>query len=222
MSDLCLYCGSRLYYLNDGMVKCTACRKKYSPAKAQRDIEVIRLFCQNLTAIQCSKQTALSYVTVKRRYDTLRTLLTAFLETAYEKERENVKEYDEYFYLEASKRGKKRYIFDAHNFLTFDYGGKVYTILMPSLHRHKQVLYDEGLEEMFYKEFSKFIRLHRIAKLEKSKNTITAFWEFFELFMKPYKGIRSENFGHYLKEAEFKFNYPSDEQEKILHALWFR
>ena len=60
-----------------------------------------------------------------------------------------------------------------------------------------------------------------IAKLEKKRNTITAFWDFFEATITRYKGVKTDNFVYYLKEAEFKFNYAETEQFRLLSALWF-
>ena len=220
--DRCPYCSGALYELGEGMLKCRACRKKFSPRKMIKDLELIERFCRGETALEASKAMGISYQSVITRYERLRLLAATHLEEAYEAHRSEVREFEEYIYLEASKRHDKRNIFDAHNFITFDYGGKVYNLLMPDLHRYKQEFLDDGLESLYYEEFSKFLRIHRIAKLEKSKNTITRFWDFFEQYIIRYKGIRSENFAFYLKEAEFHFNYSAEEQYNILQTLWYR
>lgn len=220
-AERCPYCSGTLYHLSDGMKKCASCRKKFSLKKVQRDRDLIARFCRGDTARNAARETGLSYQSVVARYGNLRLLAAAHLEETYETQRDRVTEFEEYIYLEASKRHDRRHIFDAHNFITFDYGGQVYNLLMPSLHRFKQEFLDDGLEQIYYEEFSKFLRIHRIAKLQKSKNTITAFWEFFESYITRYKGVKPENFPYYLKEAEFKFNYPENEQTAILASLWF-
>ena len=219
--ERCPYCSGRLYHLSDGMKKCAACRKKFSLKKMRRDLDLIARFCRGDTAHSVAKDSGLSYQSIVARYGDLRLLAAAHLEEAYEAQRNQVTEFEEYIYLEASKRHDKCNIFDAHNFITFDYGGQVYNLLMPSLRRFKQEFLDDGLEQLYFEEFSKFLRIHRIAKLQKSKNTITAFWEFFETYIIRYKGVKPENFAYYLKEAEFKFNYSEPEQFNILYTRWF-
>lgn len=218
----CVYCSGKLYTLGEGMVKCSHCRRKYSPRKAAKERRIIEAFCAGLPALKTSEELALSYRTVLNAYQKLRALAAAHLEQAYESRRSDVAEFDEYIYLEASKRRDRRHIFDAHNFLTFAYGERIYTLMMPSLHRYKEQFLDDGLESLYYHEFDKFLRLHRIARLEKSKNRITEFWDFFEDFILRYKGVKPENFVYYLKEAEFRFNYGEAERIALLQNLWFR
>ena len=61
--------------------------------------------------------------------------------------------------------------------------------------------------------------LNKISKLEKKETIIQKFWEFFELSILKYKGVKEENFFYYLKEIEFKFNYKVEEQKEILKSL---
>jgi transposase-like protein len=182
-------------------------------------MRLIEAFCEDLSAREAARSTGVSYITAKNFYDRLRRLLLPYLEEAYATHREEILEYDEYIYLDHTKRRDKRCIFDAHNFLTFDYGGRVYNILMPSLARYKQGFLADGLEELYYDEFSKFLKIHRIARLRSLDNTIVAFWRYFDDFMKKYKGVRHDNFVYYLKEAEFKFNHPGPERAEILLRL---
>jgi len=91
---------------------------------------------------------------------------------------------------------------------------------MPNLHRYKNQFLDDGLEDIYFKEFSKFMMFNKIAKTNKRENTITRFWYFFEDWIVKYKGVNSENFFFYLKECEFKFNYPKDEAKEILLHLY--
>ncbi|BDY12492.1 transposase [Hydrogenimonas cancrithermarum] len=218
----CIYCNDRLYLLGDGMVKCSVCKRKYSPKKFARHMSLIEAFRDDFTTKEAADKLGLNYITAKRVYETLRKRLVSFLEEEYAGHREEIVEYDEYLYLDHTKRKDKKYIFDAHNFLTFDYGGRVYNILMPSLERYKNGFLADGLDELYYTEFSKFLKIHRIAKLRSIDNTIVRFWEYFDEFMKKYNGVRRENFIYYLKEAEFKFNYGTNEQIEILKKLYFQ
>ncbi len=214
----CIFCAGNLYTLSDGRVKCSKCKRRYSQKRVNILKELATYFCDGLTAKEASQKCGVSYPTASGYYKEFRELIALFLENEYAKNRENIKEYDEYLYLDHSKRRDRRKIFDAHNFLTFDYGGKVYNILMPSLHRYKHSFLDDGLEDLYYSEFSRFMKIHRIAKLASLDNTIVSFWKYFDEFMKKFKGVDSESFFSYLKEAEFKFNYP--ESQECLNILW--
>lgn len=202
------------------MCKCSGCRKKYSLHKINTDFAVIERFCRGMNAHQSAQDLKLNYVTVKKRYDRLRLLITDHLEERYQSRTIEIGEYEEYLYLEAAKRHEHHHIFDAHNFITFDYGGWIYTLMMPSLHRHKQQFLADNLQETYYEEFSKFLRLNRIAKLQKRNNQITKFWNYFESFILQYRGVTPDHFAYYLKEAEFKFNYPDPHRCEVLKRLW--
>jgi transposase-like protein len=214
-------CHAATYSLGDGMLKCSKCRRRYSPRKVEKERRLIDAFASGMTASEATRHTGASYPTVRNRFHTFRLLLTTFLETQYEQRTEEVREFEEYLYLEASKRGDKANIFDAQNFITFDYGGRIYNLMMPSLARFKQGFLDDGLDELYHTEFSKYLKRHKIAKLEKKLNKITEFWLYFEGFITRFKGVNAEHFPYFLKEAEFRFNYPPKEQTAILEKLWF-
>jgi len=212
MITQCIYCKhTKLYKLANGHLKCALCKRKISPAKIEKTKQLIDAFCKNMTARVASKEYKFSYMTTKKYYDHIRLLITQYLEDQYNEHAGEIKEFDEYFYLEKSKKKDENTIFDIQNFLTFDYGGKVYNILMPSLRKYRGVPYDQ---------LSRFITFRRVAKLEHLDNTIIKFWNFFEENIKRYKGVDKENFIYYLKEAEFKFNYTQEEQKNILFSLY--
>ncbi|MBU0632702.1 transposase [bacterium] len=203
------------------MLKCSACRRKYSPRRINKVMTLIEYFCKNENALQTSKQLNLSYVSIHRYYDIFRLLCAKISEKEYESTREKPCEYEEYFYLEQSKRNDRSAVFDAHNFLTFDYGSHIYTLVMPTLQMYKQQFIDDNLQEVYNDAFSKFKRKSKIIKISKHLNTIVSFWEYFEKFILNYKGISTENFPLYLKEAEFKFNHPIQIQIKLLQKQYF-
>lgn len=215
----CIYCQhAKLYELKSGQIKCAKCKKKFSSKKIKTDLELIGCFCENLTVNEASKRLSINYITVKKRYELFRTLIANFLEEEYRNK--PIIEYDEYIYLEKSKKKVKENIFDAQNFLTFAYDDKVYNLLMPNLNRYKNQFLEEGTEEIYFKEFSKFMMFNKISKTAKRENLITKFWLFFEKSILKYKGINHENFFYYLKEIEFKFNYEKEMQPKVLKELF--
>ncbi len=216
----CIYCNNeKLYKLKSSQFKCSKCKKKFSLKKIQRDLDLIKLFCEGISANQAHAKLNLNYVTVKNKYDTFRQLIANFSEEQYRDK--TVIEYDEYLYLEKSKKKIKKYIFDAQNFLTFHYEDKIYTLLMPDLSVYKNQFLDDGAEEAYFKEFSKFMMLNKISKTQKRENIITRFWIFFEEYILKYKGIKNKYFFYYLKEAEFKFNYSQTEQKALLTQFIF-
>jgi len=148
-------------------------------------------------------------------------VLLPWLEARYEAHRHQVREYDEALYLPAAKRRKRGAIFDAHNYLIFDYGAGVYTLLMPSLARYKEQFLADGMEDLYAREFARFLRRHRVARLESIDNTLDRFRYFVEAQLRRYRGIPPEQFIDYLKEAEFKFNLsdPSSRYELLRTLL---
>jgi hypothetical protein len=212
----CIYCNHKHYYiLNTGQYKCAKCQRKFSPKKYEDTSKIIDYFLKGVSANKCSMELDKSYITIKKHYQKIRETIIILLENDYANFHSN--EYDEYIYLPKSKKRIKENIFDAHNFLTFCYDeSKVYNLLMPALQRYKQEFLNSGLEDAYFKEFSKFMMFNKIAKTSKRENTITQFWEFFEEDILKYKGINDKNFIYYLKESEFKFNYSKEEAKNIL------
>ena len=218
----CIYCHNPLYLLNDGMVKCSSCKKKYSPSRVTQIKNLIKAFCNDENALTASKSLSISYVTVLKYYQKFRHLSAQYCEEQYHLYRTTDSQYEEYLYIEKSKRQDKAAIFDSHNFLTFSYGERVYTLLMPSLGMFKQQFMEDNLEEMYHKEFSKFMRTSKIIKISAYDNAITKFWHYFENSITAFKGVSNEHFPYYLKEAEFKFNTPIEERSRIIEQLYFQ
>lgn len=215
----CIYCNNKkLYQLKSEQLKCSNCKKKFSIKKIEKDLKIIECFCNDLNINETSKKLDINYVTVKKRYDLFRQLIASRLEDEFKDK--TVIEYDEYIYLEKSKRDIKENIFDAQNFLTFHYDNKIYNLLMQNLNMYKNQFMDDGADEAYFKEFSKYMMFNKISKIQKKENLITKFWIFFEKSILKYKGVRHENFFYYLKEIEFKFNYEKGEQKEILTDLY--
>jgi len=218
----CIFCDAPVYTLKEQNIKCSVCKKKYAKNKTNKTILLIELFCQNYPALEVAKNNNLSYVSVKNYYEEFRTLCATICEKEYETIRNKESEYEEYFYLEKSKRYKKEAVFEAKNFLTFDYSGHIYTILLPSLSKFKNQFIEDELTPSYYEEFSKFKRQTRLIKISKRYNTITQFWEYFENFILHYKGVKDENFPYYLKECEFKFNHTRQQAIELLIKEYFQ
>ncbi|UTJ06037.1 transposase [Arcobacter roscoffensis] len=201
----CIYCNSsKLYYLKNEHIKCASCKKKFSLKKYKRELKLIDSFCENKTALETSKNLKLNYITVSKKFMLYRKHITNLLDNEYIKRKDNKYEFDEYIYI------KNNNLKAAQNFLTFNYNGYIYNIMLPSLSK---------FVSSNNKDLSNFIKFNKITKLESSNSMINDFWNFLEIFLKKYKGLNSENFVLYLKECEFKFNYSKKTQEEILLKL---
>jgi len=218
----CLYCGNYMYRLKDNRLKCSYCHKKISLIKTNKIITLIHTFIENESAHAAAKRLHLSYASVWSYYEEFRLLCAKISEEEYEKKRDENCEYEEYFYLQKTKKSKKEAIFDAHNFLTFDYHSHIYTLLLPSLKKYKNQMIEDELQDTYLEEFNKFKRLSRIIKVSKHYNNIVKFWNYFEEKIVQYKGIKSEHFIYFLKEFEFKYNHTKDEAKELLLEAYFK
>ena len=211
----CIHCGHhKLYTISLTQVKCTSCTRKFSIKKILQDKNIIECFIGNITINKCSKILSLNYETVKNTYERIRKTISIHLEENYNQK--NVVAYEEYIYIEKSKKNQKIYIFDAKTFICFEYQNKVFCLLMPSLQKYKNQFLSDGADDIYYKKLSRFLMFNKISKNKKEQTLIHRFLYNFEQEILKYKGISNENFFYYLKEIEFKFNYSKNEQEEIL------
>ncbi len=209
--EKCFLCGrKRLYRLQRGYYRCSGCGKKYSGKKVALDTAVLQGFLRRESVQECARNLGHHYGGVQKRYALLRRLLVNFLHAEHEKSGGRALEFDEYVYLKADSL--KRW----QNFLSFDYG-YIYNVMLPSLAQKYHIASQRDLREL-----KTFLLLHRIAKLQKRENRITRFWHFFENHMLRYRGVDSDKFIFYLKEAEFFFNYESKRRQEIATELYFR
>ncbi len=218
----CIYCDFPVYLLGDERLKCSKCYKKVSREKINKVITLMQCYSDDQSALSVSKRLHISYVSVQKYYETFRFLSAKICETEYERLRNIQCEYEEYFYLESSKKLKSEAIFDAHNFLTFDYDNHIYTLLMPSLHRYKAQMIEDKIESFYIDEFKKFKRDSKIIKVSKRHNNIVKFWKYFEKSILKYKGISDDKFAYFLKEFEFKYNHSKDDTITLLIQAYFK
>lgn len=218
----CLFCHNFAYTLGDGRVKCSKCLKKISLEKINKIMLLIYAFVDNESALSLAKRTKLSYSSVQKYFHTFRILSAQICEKEYEQVREQQCEYEEYYYLESSKKHQREAVFDAHNFLTFDYSRHIYTILMPSLQQYKKQFLEDDVAGGYLDEFNTFKRKTRIIKVQNHFNNIIAFWEYFEKAILKYKGVKNDTFIYFLKECEFKYNHTKEEAIELLIQQYFK
>jgi transposase-like protein/DNA-directed RNA polymerase subunit RPC12/RpoP len=192
----CIYCDHYiLYKLKNGYYKCAKCKRKFSPKKIEKKAKILKGFLDELNPSECSKKYGFSYATVVKEYQNIRKRISTICEEEFLR-KETIKEFEEYLYIPKTLKKNKFSIYKAQNFLTIDYGGKIYNILLSSM-KNYQNLSPEEIKSMLRQ--SKIIKIYE-------KTLIKKFWQYFEEFIKKFKGINEENFFYYLKEAEFRFN----------------
>ncbi|WP_456488534.1 hypothetical protein [Caminibacter pacificus] len=188
----CIYCDHYiLYKLKDGYYKCAKCKRKFSPKRVERKAKILKGFLDELTPQEISQKYSISYATVVKEIKNIRKVIASICEEEFLK-KDEIKEFEEYLYL--PKTSKE--LIKAQNFLTIDYGGKIYNIMLSPMKNYT------GFDE---EKIKSFFRQSRIIKVQNHAN-IYKFWEYFENFIKKFKGVSEENFFYYLKEAEFRFN----------------
>lgn len=219
----CPFCASkRLYKIDAHTQKCSTCNKKYSLKKLEFDWLVLSCFCDDKSALECKDILSVNYKSIKDRYTQFRRLITHHAQEQYNKSEDRFSEYDEYYFLPKKKRGKVKYLFEAIGVLGMLYDDFVYTLLMPDQFAHLKDT-DFGTKEVnvaYLKEYAHYLNRHKIMHFEKFDSPLIHFWAFLEQKLLKYKGINSENFIYYLKEYEFKFNYPCEQQKEILWSAW--
>lgn len=199
----CIYCKHPYtYLLSDKQQKCSKCKRKFSPQKIARRAKLFQAFKEGKTARETSLDTKMHFATVQKYYEEFRRELALYADAQYQQNIEKVTGYDEYLYLPKSLKIEKN-IEKIQHFLTLSYENKVYNLMMPK--QKVSILYDQ--EDKDHKILLKYLTFNKIRKLSKAQSTITSFWEYFELFICKYKGVSSEQFIFYLKEAEWRFNH---------------
>jgi len=192
----CIYCNHYiLYKLKNGYFKCAKCKRKFSPKKIERKAKILHSFLKGLSPTQIAQKHSFAYKSVVNEVHHIREVMARICEEEFLKKNE-ITEFDEYLYIPKTNKKEIKSIYKAQNFLTIDYGGKIYNILLNDMKIY---------ENLKPQEIKTLLRQSHIIKIKQNIN-IPMFWEYFENFIVKFKGIKKENFFYYLKEAEFRFN----------------
>jgi len=211
---VCIFCGhTKLYEVSTTQYRCVTCKRTFSHAKYAQDMAVLECFIDNYSAYECASLLGINYLTIAKKYHKLRLLIITYSEALYSKQTETFSQYDEYYFLPTSKRGKSKYLFDAIGILGMLYEKRIHTLLLPDQFAHLQNLEETSIEKETY---ARYLNQHKVAHYESFHNALVDFWLFLENWLDHFKGVKKENFIYYLKEAEFKFNYTKEDQHTIL------
>ena len=219
----CIFCaGNRLYVKSQTQYYCTVCKRTWSEQKYQRDCTIIEAFIHDESILACSQKYTLSYNTTKEIYHKIRLLLLEHSQDVYAKQEASFSQYDEYYYLPKRKQKTTHHILDAIGIFGMLYEPNlIYTLLLPDqFSATKRLMQHDTMELVEHEEFAHYLQWHKVAHVEHFEHKLEKFWEYFERFMCHFKGIKKENIIYYLKEAEFKFNYSSENQKKIILDYW--
>jgi transposase len=196
----CIYCSyPKTYQLANNQRKCAKCRRKFSIVKLERVNLLRKSFQEGKSATATARENKLHIATVLKYFDSFRKELTIKLEIDFNKNSNRVDGYDEYLYIPKSLNAEDN-IDKIEHFLTISYDNRVYNIMMPSPKKYYIESPDKG------KLLLKYLQFNRVSKISNAHSTIRNFWNYFEKFILQYRGVRSENFIYYLKEAEWRFN----------------
>ena len=183
----CIYCNHYiLYKLKEGSYKCAKCKKKFSIKKIDRKAKILKGFLDELTPHQISNKYNISYATCVKEIKHIRSVMAKICEEEFLK-KQTIQNLEEYLYIPNNN------IYKAQNFLTIDYG-KIYNIMLSDM---------KNYQHLSTKEIKQLLIQTKIINI-KNQTKITEFWEYFEEFIKKFKGVNE--FFYYLKEAEFRFN----------------
>jgi DNA-directed RNA polymerase subunit RPC12/RpoP len=195
----CVYCNHYiLYKLKDGNYKCAKCKKKFSPKKLAKKGKILKGFLDNLSPMQISQKYNISYATCVKEIQYIRKVIAKICEEEF-LQKQTIKNLEEYLYI------PNKNIYKAQNFLTIDYG-KIYNIMLSDM-KNYQNLSPKEIKQLLIQ--TKIINIHNQTKIEE-------FWDYFEKFIKKFRGVNSDNFFYYLKEAEFRFNNFKIELKNII------
>lgn len=202
----CVYCDHPYTYeLADKQRKCSKCKRKFSPAKLQREQTLYTHFQKGDIARETALTTKMHFATVQKYFEKFRRNLALEADKHYQHNAHKITGYDEYLYLPKSL-SIEEHADKLQHFLTLSYDDKVYNLMMP---RARQMpLYEDA--EQDNKLRLKYLNFNKIAKLSTAQTTITKFWDYFEDFICRFKGVSDEQFIFYLKEAEWRFNTLGD------------
>ncbi len=194
----CPYCNNvKIYRLANAQNKCARCRRKFSAKKIERRAKLFECFKKGFNATNCAKMHKMHIATVLKYFKEFRRELALKADIEFNKNSHKVTGYDEYLYLPKSLKIEEN-IDKLQHFLTLSYDNKVYNIMMPSIKK-----YGPNPDKLLLK----YLRFNTISKISTAQTAITNFWNYFEEFILQYKGVDSENFIYYLKEAEWRFNF---------------
>jgi len=208
----CIYCKHPYtYVLKDRQRKCSHCKRKFSPKKLERKKQLCRLFTEGSNAGEAAKTTGMHVATVQKYYRDFRRQLALHADEQYRLNSHHINGYDEYLYLPKTLSIKKE-IHKIQHFLTFSYGNRVYNLMMSTIQNSQIDMNSEQEQKLLLK----YLNFNKVAKLNTASTTITEFWDFFEVFILQYKGVSSQQFAFYLKEAEARFNYPDRETLEMI------
>jgi len=219
MKKSCPYCNNtHLHLLGDGRLECSTCKTRHSPAKIQKNLLFLDAFIQKKSPKEAAIFCQASLPTIHSYFALFRSLIPQFMDKIYQKNSATYREYEEYLFLPNSKRRKREFLIHGIGIMGLYGKGGVYTLLMPN--HWKNMDKNTRSNPDFIATLAHYYQWDKLVRIDSRSTPLGDFWLFLEDFMRPYHGVKEEFFGHYLKEAEFRFNFTQEEQAHHLMRLW--
>jgi transposase len=236
----CVFCGSfQTCRTHRGYVKCNRCHRQKSLRQLRREISVIRGFYQLQPAYRVASDLGVSYPTVSRVYQGLRTLLYHVAELEGHRLSGEI-EIDESYFGGRRKGTRGRGATGKSVVLgLLERDGRVYTkvvehVSADELMRHIQdhtrkgsVYYTDTFRS--YNSLKRFgihrrveHGVHMVDRRTKNHiNGIEGFWSYAKHVLYNYRGVSKFHFPMYLKEIEFRFNHRKENLFKLFLKTYF-
>ena len=206
----CPYCShTYTYQLGDGQRKCSKCKRKFSPRKMEREAKLWEKFSEEVTAPKTAEALGMHPITVQKYFMRFRKYVASLSDKSYQRHAHLVTDYDEYLYLPKSLKVEE-HPEKLQHFITLSYQNRVYNLMMPAVAH-----YGTSRTAQEQKQILKYLTYTKIAKISDAHSTITEFWDYFEHFIRRFKGVGDEQFIFYLKEAEWRFNTQNSTKQPL-------
>ncbi|WP_447976980.1 IS1595 family transposase [Candidatus Nitrospira bockiana] len=234
----CVRCGTpHRQYRPGARTRCLACRWRYRPDRVARELQILQLFCLEISALRTARELRMSPLPIWQRFMAYRRWMATMAETEARPLTGEL-ECDE-SYFGGRRRGGRRGRARGPKVIVFgilERQGRVSTVVVPqadaaTLMREIERRALKGA--VFYTDrFSSYKSLRRYGKhlpvdhgqtyVQRGRhylrhiNGIEGFWSYAKERLRKYHGVSRLHFPLYLKEMEFRFNHRRDDLFELL------
>lgn len=231
--NACVSCGTPQRRRDMGQrVRCHACGGRYRPARLERELQILRYFCLEISAHRVARELHMSFPPIWQRFMAYRRWMAMLAETEARPLTGEL-ECDE-SYFGGRRRGRARGRARGHKVVVFgilERQGRVSTVVVPQADEATlmQEIQQRALKgAVFYTDrFRSYQSLKRYGKhlpvdhsveyvrpgrrYQRHINGIEGFWSYAKERFRKYHGVTRRYFPLYLKEMEFRFNHRRDD-----------
>ena len=229
---LCICCGTRHPVSESPRRRCRACGWRYRPERVERELQILRYFCLEISAHRVARELRMSFPPIWRRFMAYRRWMATLAETEARPLTGEL-ECDE-SYFGGRHRGLARGRAPGRKVVVFgilERQGRVSTVVVPradeatlmaEIQRRAlkgAVFYTDRFRSyQSVKRYGKHLPIdHSVEyvrpgrKYQRHINGIEGFWSYAKERFRKYHGVTRQYFPLYLKEMEFRFNHRRDD-----------